>query len=623
MTTTVAPAPGDTARLLPPSSRQRRLAVALTLVALVPVAVVVVTRAGRHWVPIGDLALVDLRVRDVWSRAIPLVGTYNRFGWNHPGPAMFWLLAPLSGLTGRPAWATLIGGALIQGAAIAVIAWLAWRKGGVALVAAALALSGLAYGAFGTALVLWPWNPSIAFPWFLVLVLLAWSLADGELRLLPFLVAVATFVVQTHVGYAPLAVATVGFAVAWAAVGRRGPDGPDAVASSMATPWRGPLLWSALVLAVGWAPVALQELIRRPNIERLADFLLHSPGYPRLGLDFAAGVMADAFKVPPLWLGGHTTLDKFANTVVPASQWWLLVPVALLVLAGVSVMRPAGRRFRALVVLSALLILVGIWAVARVAGPAERYVFYWRVPLALILVFAAIGSAWYAFGLDASVVARRCAFVGLSAIVVFSSTALSVRIVQTGDILSAESLARDALDRLHAEDQPSGSVLVRAPDTAYYGLERAVVNELDRGGHEVKVDGDAGFQFGESRTATPSQVDQVMYVVEGGQYLSVLSGEPGARVLWSTNALPPAREQELRRLQQQLWEELRAAGRPDLFTALSSPIVALALARVPSVDQRAAQRVAELNAEAAKHAPCRCGIVVFSSADAPTAPLPH
>jgi len=119
------------ARARPATSSRLRLnraaavAVALTVVALLPVLVVIVTRLGRTWVPVGDLALVDLRVRDVWSADIPLIGTYNRFGWNHPGPAMFWTLAPLSGLVGRPAWATLVGGALLQGAAIIALAGLA------------------------------------------------------------------------------------------------------------------------------------------------------------------------------------------------------------------------------------------------------------------------------------------------------------------------------------------------------------------------------------------------------------------------------------------------------------------------------------------------------------------
>ncbi len=240
-----------------------------------------------------------------------------------------------------------------------------------------------------------------------------------------------------------------------------------------------------------------------------------------------------------------------------------------------------------------------------------------------MFVFAVLGSAWYAFGLDTSFVLRRFAFSGLSVIVVFSSTALAVRVAQTGDVIASESMARAALDQLHAQGEPHGRVLVRAADTPVFGIERAVVNELARAGHSVKVDPELGFVFGESRTAIPAQVDEVMYVAEGGQYLSVLSGEPNARVVWSTNALPPAEEQELRTLQRQLWNVLRTEGRPDLFTALSSPLAALVLKQAPAIDEDAVRRMAQLNHDAARNAPCRCGIVTFPAADAPAENLPQ
>ena len=43
----------------------------LTLVALLPFVVAIVARAGRQDVPVGDFALMDLRVRDVWSLRHP------------------------------------------------------------------------------------------------------------------------------------------------------------------------------------------------------------------------------------------------------------------------------------------------------------------------------------------------------------------------------------------------------------------------------------------------------------------------------------------------------------------------------------------------------------------------
>ena len=97
---------------------RRALVTSAFVVALAGVVAAVITRAGRAYLPLGDEANIDLRVRDVFTGDTPLVGAYSR-GFSHPGPLLFWLLAPLSAVTGGAAWANLVGGALLQGIGIA------------------------------------------------------------------------------------------------------------------------------------------------------------------------------------------------------------------------------------------------------------------------------------------------------------------------------------------------------------------------------------------------------------------------------------------------------------------------------------------------------------------------
>lgn len=592
------------------STTGARLSAALTAVALLPVLVVVITRTGRRYVPVGDIALIDLRVRDVWSRAIPLVGPYSRLGWNHPGPAMFWLIAPLSGLTGRPAWATLVGGVLLQGVAIVAIGRLAWRKGGAPLVAAALAVNGLAYGAVGPSMLLQAWNPNVTYPFLLVLLLHAWCLADGDLVLLPFTAAVASFLVQTHVGYLPLAAASVAFGLLGALVRTR--------AGRLARgTWRRPIGWMLVVLVVAWAPVALQEVVHHDNIRPLLRSLFGSGA--KLGPRESAGIFGAEFHVPPAWLGGHTHLDSLTQAVVPVSALYVLVPIVLLAVA--ALLTRHNPRVRLPLALTALLFGVGLWSISRVVGGAEGYAFYWRVPIAILVVLVAAAAVWYRLGLDRRPERFRAMVVALASVVVFSSVTLAVRTAQWGQVSMAEPTARAMLAQLHREHQPDGSVLVRAPDVPLLGLERTIVNELDRSGKTVRVDTDLGFQFGYTRTAMPNQVEQVWYVVENGQYLSVLTAQPGARVLWATSALPAAQERELRALQRRLYDQLKAAGRMDKFGVVDSPLVGFAVAGIPGVDSATAARVALLDAAALRNAPCRCGIVAFPSAETPSVPL--
>jgi hypothetical protein len=593
------------------STTSARVSAALTAVALLPVAIVVITRTGRRYVPVGDIALIDLRVRDVWSRAIPLVGPYSRLGWNHPGPAMFWLIAPLSGLFGRPAWATLVGGVLIQGVAIIAVGRLAWRKGGLPLVAAALAVNGLAYGAMPPTTLLEAWNPNVTYPFLLVLLLQVWCIADGDIALLPFAAAVATFLVQTHVGYLPLVVVAVSYGLIGAIVRTlRG--------ESLNRGWRRPILWSVAVVTGSWAPVALQEIVHQDNIRPLVRSLLGKD--VTLGPRTAAGIFGSEFHVLPPWLGGHTRLDPLTATVVPASAAYVIIPIVLLVVAALAVRH--NSRVRTPLALTALLFGVGLYSISRVVGGAQYYAFFWRVPIAILVVFVTFGALWFRFGFDRRSDLLRATVVLLAAIVVFSSVAGSVRIAQRGEVSTAEPLARTMLAHIQQEHEPTGSVLVRAPDVPFLGLERTVVNELDRSGATVRVDTDLGFQFGYTRTATPSQVDQVWYVVEKGQYLSVLAALPGARVLWATAALPAAQERELRVLQRRLYDELNAAHRMDRFDVVDSPLVGFGLEGIPGVDSAAASRVSDLNVEALRNAPCRCAIIAFPSAETPTVAFP-
>lgn len=589
---------------------------ALVLVALAPFVVAVVTRAGRDYVPVGDIALMDLRVRDVPTSDIPLVGVYSRFGWNHPGPAPYYLLAPLSVVFGQPAWATLVGHALVQAGVVAAIAWVAWRSGGWARLLASLALVGLAFGATGPSMVLDAWNPNVAYPMFILFVLLAWVLSHGTPRALPAVAVVGTLLVQSHLGYLPLVGAAVVVAVAlcvraghrWAAL-------------------RWPAAWSVVALVVLWTPPVLHELVHPSNLDRLAKAQT-DPAEPVLGLSSAAGVLGEEFRIPPPWLGGEHRLDEFANTVVPQSPWWLLIPAGLLVAAALATGRRRTRGSAELLVLTATLALVGLVSVARVVGAPERYVFFWRVPLALLVVAVAGWTIWIAAHLDENPRARRIAGAVLAAVVVVASVTTSVRIAQVDDVSEAEPLAREAVAAAEASLPDGRRVLVRAAGVGYLGVQRTVVNELDRAGANVFVDEWFDFVFGEARTAHTGEVDEVWYVTEGGEYLSVLAAVPEARVVWESSPLSAAEEEELRAGQRELWGVLQAAGRPDLFGVLQSPVVTLALESVPEIagdlDLDLVERVGHLNTLVDEEALCRCAIVAFAPGDvaAATAGLP-
>jgi hypothetical protein len=590
-----------------PRGRRARLAcgVALVLVALLPFVIAIVVRAGRDDLLVGDYALMDLRVRDVWSSDIPLVGAYSRFGWNHPGPAVFYGIAAVSGPFGAPPWATTVGSILLQGLSVLAIALVAWRTGGLARLVTALAFVGLAYGATGPSMVLNVWNPNVAFPLFMLFVLLTWLLATGHPRALLGVALGASLLVQAHVGYLPL-VAAAGLCAVAFGIARVGPTWER---------WRRTVVWTGVGVMVVWIPAIVNELVNGSNVRAIAASLRDPPERP-LGASRAAGVFAEEFRVPPPWLGGHHRLDEFAGTVVGRSAWWLAVPVVLLAAAAVTTWIRRRHGSVELLALTVTLAVVGFVSLTRVTGLAEQYVFFWRVPIALLIVFTSGWCVWIAIGADANVRARRAAGIALAGVVVFASAALSANIVATHEPDDLERVTQDALAAVTPDADPSTPVLVRAADTPRHGIQRAIVNELERGNLPVKVDEGFGFMFGDSREARPEEVDEVWYVAESGQYLSLLAGLPGADVRWNASPLDADDEAELQAGQRELWAALQEAGRPELFPSLQSPLVAFPLGDIEGVDPATLERVAALNAVVAEEGYCRCGIVAFDPAAA-------
>ncbi len=93
----------------PRRARSAELAIAVAVV-VVPLVVAVAVLSARRWYPVLDLAMTELRLRDVGTRRTPLIGLPGRIGTfpdqgSHPGPLSFWLLAPGYRLFGSSAWA--------------------------------------------------------------------------------------------------------------------------------------------------------------------------------------------------------------------------------------------------------------------------------------------------------------------------------------------------------------------------------------------------------------------------------------------------------------------------------------------------------------------------------------
>jgi hypothetical protein len=135
---------------LPASGWVRRHPVVLfgTLVAA-PLVAAAIVLAWRPWVPVLDMAMTELRVRDVGTRHTPLIGLPGRIGdfpdqGSHPGPWSFYLVAPFYRLAGSTAWGLQFGSVVVNTAVVFAVVALGRRRFGWRGAVAAATLAAIA-----------------------------------------------------------------------------------------------------------------------------------------------------------------------------------------------------------------------------------------------------------------------------------------------------------------------------------------------------------------------------------------------------------------------------------------------------------------------------------------------
>jgi hypothetical protein len=580
-------------------------AVALTCASLAPVAGVIVQRAGKAYIPVQDQAILDLRIRDVFRFSVntPLVGAYSRFGWNHPGPALYYLVAPFTFIFGNPAWASVVGCALIEGAAISWIAHLAWKVGGLRWCAVWLAVVVLSYVGTGPSLVESIWNPNVAYPFLILFLLECVLVALGEVRHLLGLVFVGTFLVQTHIGYVAIVTLLSAWALLRMLVGRR---------RSRRAPAPSTYVLPVLVLAAMWfPPLVLDPLLHSPsNISRIVDFYTGSQHQAAvLGVRRGLGYLATEFRLVPPWLGRSDPTGYLSGLPVPASALWLLIPVALLVAAWLAAYRQRRYDLTPVVEACALLFLASGVSLVLLRGNPEPYLYYWRIIAGATTVLVSLTVIIECLGARARGKLKSIWTVLVVMAVVVGSIDLTSQVERAGGPLSPyEAVATTLLNQLHEADQPAGSTIVRYSGSIQGGVQAGVFDQLAREGKPVYVDRTLGYQFGYGRTALPQQVKWVWYVTEDSEAFSILSSLPGARVLAETHPLDVARQSQLVSLQRELAHELNSNGLIADDDDLGNPLVAFQLAHLPFLAPKLLNQLAALNTEVTKRV-CLCGVI--------------
>ncbi|MBV8950715.1 MAG: hypothetical protein JOZ99_07560, partial [Actinobacteria bacterium] len=368
---------------------------AIVGVALLPFvisAVVLLVEVGSSVHAFDDNALNELHTRDVGHHLVVL-GPYSRDAWNHLGPAMYYLLAVPYRLTGSNSVGMYVGALLINAVAVAGMLVIAYRRGGLPvclLVGLGLAM---VVRSLGESFLRDPWNPYVTVLPFGLFLFTVWELVAGRCWALPGAAGIATFLVQTHVGYVPLAVPLLIGGTAWLiAVNRRqgrgetaGDGQPRGLTRAVAA--------TGAVLLIMWIPPVIGIIRGSPgNLATAVHYFLS--GNAAHGLIDGYRVLAEQFSARPEWLVGPQAANPFSGQpdfVVHAPVPWLIIPLGL---AGWWLSRRGITEAWRLGAVVAAALLLGVLAVARTIGPIYAYRLRWTWLLGMLGGVLVLWTGW-------------------------------------------------------------------------------------------------------------------------------------------------------------------------------------------------------------------------------------
>ncbi len=470
-------------------------------------------RSGGY-VPGSDNAAIEYVTRQVGSRSV-LVGVYSRFGWHHPGPALFYLFAGPYRILGSSSAALPLTALLLNAGCIIGIVLVLYRRAGVAIMLWGLVVIAIYLRWLDPGFLRSDWNPDVPLLPFTLLVLLCWTLMNGDRWALPLVVGIGSFCVQSHVSYA-LGVGAVFSATAVAlaarAICRRRRIGAWKVSWRV---WRGPAGAALAITALMWAAPIYDEVRGHPgNFTQILDYFQKT----RPDWTYTQGwreVLTSTGRLPSWISGQHPTSQYLAPGQLPTWTGYLAIG-ALVLAVGRVVARPKVQQAQ-LLGLAAVVIGAAVAAVRRVVGPLYPYLVEWTWA-AGVLLWIAVGFV-FVEAMRARLVpnkaARGTAYAALSAFVIVGAiTGVKTAQVMPGDMPAVRQLSA-AVQRWLAA-RPRGTVRVDFANTIKPSLLGTTVAgdglflALDRGGVDVQVPRSAELVFGPTSS---NHVDQARWLV--------------------------------------------------------------------------------------------------------------
>ena len=509
----------------------------LGFTVVIPLVVAAVANGFEHIHLVGDSSKIELLARDVWSSHTPYTGLIGRMNWNHPGPAMFWLLSPgalLARVDSRP---FLVWNVIIVSVPLIAALVLAWALGtrffSVIVLSTLLALIALPASVIRS-----PWNPWFPIPLLVLLFVLSARVVFGKTRDLIGVAIIGSIMVQTHVGTALIVASLAISAATFVAIDARR-------SRAMPNRWRSTVAWICASTVFLWIlPVIGVVRDVRGNLLDLGRYFLHPQG-GSVGLRGALRLFADEYRWPIPWITGAQRLLPtpdvlgYHDIAAQSHVLYILAPFVVLIAGYLLASSEALRVWRRYIVMTALLLLAGIIAISQ-ADQALYYTFAWRgfiAPLAILIPSVPIVSR---------LIDRRRALTKVIAIgVAVACVMATVSIVPKMDSRSVEDpillgALRSIVSVIDSKDISGEKVeYISRQKASLFGasLSDGVINELDRRGVDVIIPDNerGGRAYGAHRIGALSSASQVWYLVGSVEQFKELRTTPNAQLIWQAS----------------------------------------------------------------------------------------
>ncbi len=465
----------------------------LPAVAVLSPYLIGVASLAAHWSKQGpapsDLGLIELATRCAWS-GTQLLGPYSRFGFAHPGPALFYIWAPIWSAAGGTS-AALALAALCSGlACAALVLFLLWRRAGLVpyLVFSVLLVQFEAQMGVSLFSV---WNPYATVLPFLLSVVAFAVVAAGGAGWLPLAAASATVAVQSHLGYTlpALSVAAAALAMSVARVRRQ--------AASGAALKRGSVIAAPVLLAL-WALPIYEQLSRKPgNLSRIVWFFSHYSG----AHSWSEAIVVVCHMVATILTSmlGVLLVGASDRTLLDLDMVCGVALIALLPLAIKRARRAADAFLVAMASLSLPLLVATALSLRDIVGPTEPYLLGWMPALGVIVGGTLVASALV--GVRGPLARSRKAPAVATIVIALLVAPSLVRAAVSGwqafvaDPGEREGAEMVAAARSFVAGRGIKACAVRAVTAGDEKWFPALVDALDRDGVRAQVDAERAFQY--------------------------------------------------------------------------------------------------------------------------------